>query len=48
VAVTGYGQEPDKHRAHVAGFHAHLIKPVELKLLRVLIEQAETERTNVI
>lgn len=30
VAVTGYGQAEDKRRARLAGFHAHLIKPVHL------------------
>jgi signal transduction histidine kinase/CheY-like chemotaxis protein len=29
VAVTGYGQEGDRERARQAGFHAHLVKPVD-------------------
>jgi signal transduction histidine kinase/ActR/RegA family two-component response regulator len=28
VALTGYGQSEDKHRAHEAGFTEHLTKPV--------------------
>lgn len=30
VALTGYGQESDRADAVAAGFHAHLVKPVEL------------------
>ena len=29
IAVTGYGQERDKEQARAAGFHHHLVKPVE-------------------
>jgi signal transduction histidine kinase len=29
VAVTGWGQENDRERAREAGFHHHMIKPVE-------------------
>jgi PAS domain S-box-containing protein len=29
VAITGWGQERDKQRAHDAGFDAHLTKPVD-------------------
>ena len=33
VAVTGYGQETDRVRSAKAGFHAHLVKPVDLNVL---------------
>jgi len=33
VAVTGWGQETDRHRAREAGFHRHLVKPVDLDAL---------------
>ena len=33
VAVTGYGQESDRNRALAAGFHHHLVKPVDLSAL---------------
>jgi signal transduction histidine kinase/ActR/RegA family two-component response regulator len=37
VALTGWGQEEDRHRSNDAGFDAHLVKPVDhdalLKLL---------------
>jgi CheY-like chemotaxis protein len=37
VAVTGYGQDADKNRAHEAGFSEHLVKPIEFPTLeRVL------------
>ncbi|MBC8073294.1 MAG: response regulator [Deltaproteobacteria bacterium] len=34
VALTGYGQTSDKLRAETAGFDVHLVKPVDLSLLR--------------
>jgi signal transduction histidine kinase/response regulator RpfG family c-di-GMP phosphodiesterase len=37
VALTGYGGEEDRTRAARAGFHAHLVKPVDFQdLVRVL------------
>lgn len=33
VALTGYGQKHDRHRALEAGFHLHLVKPVSMKSL---------------
>jgi PAS domain S-box-containing protein len=37
VALTGYGHENDKQRAAEAGFHAHLVKPIDVEdLARVL------------
>jgi PAS domain S-box-containing protein len=37
IAVTGWGQEADRHRSREAGFDVHLVKPVEPgELLRVL------------
>jgi PAS domain S-box-containing protein len=38
VALTGWGQEEDKRRAVEAGFHHHLIKPVEPAALERLLE----------
>ncbi len=37
VAMTGYGQEADRHRAIGAGFDVHLVKPVELEVLCELL-----------
>ena len=30
IALTGYGQSGDRDRSLAAGFHAHLVKPVDL------------------
>ena len=44
VAVTGWGQENDRQRAREAGFHHHMIKPVEpeqiLQILSALAGRA--------
>jgi PAS domain S-box-containing protein len=37
VAVTGWGQDADRRRAKAAGFHRHLVKPVNLDELREAI-----------
>jgi signal transduction histidine kinase len=34
VALTGYGQAEDVERALAAGFNSHVVKPVDLQLLR--------------
>ena len=39
VALTGYGQEEDRGRAQNAGFHRHLVKPVDLGALRRLLNE---------
>jgi len=33
VALTGYGQNKDRARSREAGFHAHLVKPVDIPVL---------------
>jgi PAS domain S-box-containing protein len=40
VALTGYGQAEDVQRAKDAGFHHHLIKPVEIEKLEVVLSGA--------
>ncbi|MFE8598769.1 hybrid sensor histidine kinase/response regulator [Archangium violaceum] len=43
VAITGYGQDSDRHRAHEAGFDLHLVKPIQPgQLLRILRELVQT------
>jgi PAS domain S-box-containing protein len=39
VAVTGWGQEADRHRSDEAGFDAHLVKPVDLQMLAPLLDR---------
>jgi CheY-like chemotaxis protein len=34
VAITGYGQDSDRTRAHQTGFDAHFTKPVNVEALR--------------
>lgn len=37
VALTGWGLEEDRRRAHAAGFDHHLIKPAEIGALQALL-----------
>ncbi|HZX79517.1 MAG TPA: response regulator, partial [Lysobacter sp.] len=37
VALTGWGREEDRARAHAAGFDAHLTKPVDPAMLLRLV-----------
>ncbi|MFE8596317.1 response regulator [Archangium violaceum] len=42
VAITGDGQDSDRHRAHAAGFGIHLVKPIDPgQLLRILRELSQ-------
>ncbi len=40
VAVTGYGQDEDRRRAHEAGFDHHLVKPADLETLQGILSRA--------
>ncbi len=40
IAMTGWGQEQDRERAHAAGFDHHTTKPVEISYLLGLIDKA--------
>ncbi len=37
IAVTGYGQDSDRQRTRAAGFHHHLVKPVDITVLEALL-----------
>lgn len=37
VAVTGYGQDQDRAQSAAAGFHTHLVKPLDLNALEQLL-----------
>jgi PAS domain S-box-containing protein len=37
IALTGWGQEGDRERVREAGFHHHVVKPVEVEVLAALI-----------
>jgi CheY-like chemotaxis protein/two-component sensor histidine kinase len=37
IALTGWGQEQDRRRTREAGFDHHLVKPVDLEVLKTLL-----------
>jgi CheY-like chemotaxis protein len=39
VAVTGYGQTSDQERTRKAGFHAHIVKPVDVPELMTILDR---------
>jgi CheY-like chemotaxis protein len=39
IALTGWGQEADRARGRQAGFHQHLVKPVDPDVLRTVLAQ---------
>ena len=39
IAVTGYGQDTDRDRSRAAGFHSHLVKPLDLDALDGVIRR---------
>lgn len=43
VAMSGYGQPADIERSYAAGFATHLVKPIDTKLLRRLLERQREE-----
>lgn len=40
VALTGWGQEEDQHRARQAGFDHHMVKPVAYEQLTDLLQRS--------
>jgi CheY-like chemotaxis protein len=44
VAFSGYGMHSDQEKSREAGFHAHLLKPVDLEALMDAIIAATTSR----
>ena len=42
IALTGWGQEEDRHRSQTAGFDYHLIKPTNVSALETLFVSLET------
>jgi CheY-like chemotaxis protein len=39
IAITAYGTEQDRCRTREAGFHIHLVKPVEPEQVRLILRQ---------
>ncbi|MDQ6629177.1 MAG: response regulator [Pseudomonadota bacterium] len=42
IALTGYGQAQDADRIRAAGFHRHVVKPMDLSLLKELMQPRPT------
>jgi signal transduction histidine kinase/ActR/RegA family two-component response regulator len=42
VAITGYGQESDRLRTRQAGFHHHLVKPVDMETVEATVTRLDT------
>ena len=45
VALTGWGQEEDRHKSKEAGFDAHMVKPVDYDVLLKLLASLDTVRS---
>lgn len=45
AAMTGFGHESDRESTAKAGFHVHLVKPVELARFDALLAQVEQRRS---
>jgi PAS domain S-box-containing protein len=43
VAMTGFGQDEDRHRSQEAGFNAHMVKPLDLDALAILLARPEAD-----
>ena len=41
IAVTGFGQDKDRHRAKEAGFHDFLVKPLDLATINQMMHKYE-------
>jgi CheY-like chemotaxis protein len=37
IALTGYGQESDRRKSREAGFHHHLVKPIDIDALEAIV-----------
>jgi CheY-like chemotaxis protein len=46
VALTGWGQEEDRHRSREAGFDHHMTKPVDFPILQKLLFEVVSGRSS--
>jgi len=46
IALSGYGRQEDRVRSWYAGCHLHLIKPVDLELLKQILWQRQRGNEN--
>jgi CheY-like chemotaxis protein len=42
VAITGYARESDRRRTREAGFHHHLVKPVDIETVEATVTGLDT------
>ena len=47
VAITGYGQEKDRERAHEAGFDYHLVKPADFREVQRILATVAQRREQI-
>ncbi|MGZ4999931.1 MAG: hybrid sensor histidine kinase/response regulator, partial [Methylomonas sp.] len=47
IALTGYGQPEDRKKSHDAGFDEHLVKPVDIEILRKVLDSYRISRLHV-
>jgi CheY-like chemotaxis protein len=47
IALTGYGQESDRRKTRAAGFHGHLVKPVDFAAVEsaMAVQGAEDDQS---
>jgi CheY-like chemotaxis protein len=43
VAVSGHGEDEARMKSRKAGFDAHVLKPVDMQLVQVIMEQMDTQ-----
>jgi CheY-like chemotaxis protein len=46
IALTGWGQDADRRRAHEAGFNHHLVKPADISSLQELLASSQSDARN--
>jgi PAS domain S-box-containing protein len=46
IAVTGYGQTRDREAAQQAGFHEHMVKPVDFDMLERVLSEVAAPRSD--
>jgi PAS domain S-box-containing protein len=46
IALTGWGQDDDRRRAHEAGFDHHLVKPADISSLQELLQSRQSDAGN--
>jgi CheY-like chemotaxis protein len=45
VALSGWGQDTDRRRSQEAGFDHHLVKPVDLEVLKAVLTSTRAKES---